>query len=196
MRSISFRNDKRKLPGRPSARRRRMQKRVSCDCQNRRVRRFMRRIQEKNSTVNGKVQDQETKDDIYVQNPDHFLMMIMDRQRIENKLRQGDEIGEIETDQSGRILDFSLNRNGKSTIPSIMRHMMDIVSKADNLSMIAKMAFIAAIEQERKGNSTFLDSIANESDKLGIKKVFLYPLVQAIQERDVKRFEMAFSLTE
>jgi hypothetical protein len=156
----------------------------------------MRRIQEKNSTVNGKVQDQETKDDIYVQNPDHFLMMIMDRQRIENKLRQGDEIGEIETDQSGRILDFSLNRNGKGTIPSIMRHMMDIISKADNLSMIAKMAFIAAIEQERKGNSTFLDSIANESDKLGIKKVFLYPLVQAIQERDVKRFEMAFSLTE
>jgi hypothetical protein len=78
----------------------------------------------------------------------------------------------------------------------IMERMKEVVSRAGNLDMYDKMMFIAAIDQEAKGNPIFLDTILHNPKKLKMALAFIPPLVQSIRERNLKRFEMAFTIKE
>jgi hypothetical protein len=197
MNSMTFRNCKRKMPGRPNARAKRTRGIAQCDCKNRRVQRFLRRTKEKNNEGD-KEETQEKKPpkpDCEL-NPDRFATMIVDRERIKCRLREGEDLGEIRTDEQGNILDFAIVFEGKPIIASVMEHMIELVSKAKNISHFAKMALIASIALEKKGDSSYLNNLCEESERIGIRKIFISALAGAIRDRDLRRFEMAFEIKE
>jgi hypothetical protein len=78
----------------------------------------------------------------------------------------------------------------------IFERMKEIVVKACNISMFDKIALVAAIDQEAKGNHDFLDALIKNPSKLNMGLAFVPLLVQIISERDLRRFEMAFETGE
>jgi len=191
-----FRISKR-LPGRPNARRRRSQRKPECNCRHKNVQRFLRRTKEKGKAPETEElhQEKRPKPDCEL-NPDRFATMIVERERIRTRLGEGEDLENIQTDEEGNILDFAIACEGDIRVPSVMENMIEIASKAKNISDFARMALIASITMERKGDSGLLNRLCEQSEMIGIQKIFVSALAGAIRDRDLRRFRMAFEISE